>query len=184
MFSYVVVVNAGEDRVISWQVSVRPEPVMTRLVGAWTSGHVPASKTSAVLLAGQGPTPESVMEMEVFQFEECWKVVLAEQHRLETLNTLSLTKSGAPRAPIEWSMIPDVLTFDTAFQTLPGVTDDPDIAYTLGIARWVQSLADAWAELETIRTSRDHLRGETDHPRTFPGAPGLAEAVCSSESVC
>jgi len=51
-------------------------------------------------------------------------------------------------APLDWTSPPSPPS---------GAVDDPFIASTIGVARWVADLADAWSAIETKRRSREHL---------------------------
>jgi hypothetical protein len=102
--------------------------------------------------------------------------VAKEISELDARHRAAPTKAGKPRAPIDWPRLPQPLDWSAAPAPPRGVTDDPLASETIGVARWVADLADAWSNVETLRLSREHLRDDEISPRPLPVVV-LADAV-------
>lgn len=164
-----------------WKVAVEPQPSVTRLVGAWVSGHIPLAPGSAVLLVGNTPMPERAASAPIFDPDLAWRGVMAEQQRLHRLHSQTPNKAGQARAPIQWPRLPAKLDVNNLPENPLGASTEAGVSETLAVARWVQHLADAWTAIETIRLGREHLTGSESHPRPLPG---VSEPASSPAEPC
>jgi hypothetical protein len=88
--------------------------------------------------------------------------------KLVTQHESSRNARGKSRAPIKWPALPAPLDWTSPPSPTLGVVDDPFTASTIGVARWVADLADAWSAIETKRLSRKHLAAGDTQPRPLP----------------
>lgn len=168
----VATINSADGRTAIWYTDCGVDSDLTRLCGAWVdltdeqTEHVLAQRT--LLSFPDTPIPELSTEITVLDPNATRAAVLAEIDRLDALHRQSLTAAGNPRAAINWPTVPDELDFADLPAVPPGVSTDPLIADTIAVARWLENLADAWAAVETHRTSREHLREGQPRLRPFP----------------
>ncbi|MGV0991107.1 MAG: hypothetical protein ACOYB7_02530 [Mycobacterium sp.] len=172
----IVLVNGDDSRTAIWHVDVGPPLAgMSRLGGAWVTdnGSVYGQVVTGrhVFLFG-GVVPASV---------EAWvgSVIdvpgtltnirdwIAEHNRL---HEASRTEKGNERAPLNWPRLPEPLDWDALPAPPRGVVDDKLIAETIVAAHWIADLAQTWQAIETLRLSRDHLKGGDVESRILPFA--------------
>jgi hypothetical protein len=166
----VAVVNAVGDRVAVWHVVISPSYPLSRFSGAWTD-------VSAGLVAGRlilpfdGQLPDALTYLEpvsagVLDVSATLAAVSEVVADLDALHKSS--RVGKTRAPIDWPLPPQRLDWASPPAPPKGVVDDPFVAQTVGVARWVADLADTWSAIETKRLSREHLAGGDEGPRPLP----------------
>lgn len=168
----VAVVNADGDRIAIWHVVLRPSYPMSRLSGAWEHASAGLVATRLILPFG-GQMPNALTHLAsasagVIDVSATLAAVSQWLDKLVTLHESSRTARGKSRAPIEWPALPAPLDWTSPPSPPAGVVDDPFIASTIGVARWVAHLADAWSAIETKRLSREHLAAGDTQPRPLP----------------
>jgi hypothetical protein len=168
----VAVVNAVGDRVAIWHVVVSPSYPLSRLSGAWTHASTDLVATRLILpFDGQLPDalaylePVSAGVMDVLATLAAISEVVA---KLDDRHKSSRNGVGKSRAAIDWPPLPAPLDWTSPPPSPNGVVDDPFVARTVGVARWVADLADTWSAIETKRLSREHLAGGDEGPRPLP----------------
>jgi hypothetical protein len=168
----VAVVNADGDRIAIWHVVLSPSYPMSRLSGAW--GHASADLVSTrLILPFGGQMPNALTHLAsasagVIDVLATLAAVSEWLNKLVTLHESSRSALGKRRAPIEWPALPLPLDWTSPPWPPNGVVDEPFIASTVGVARWVADLADAWSAIETKRLSREHLAAGNTQPRPLP----------------
>ena len=168
----VAVVNADGDRIAIWHVVLSPSYPMSRLSGAWEHAS-PGLVATRLILPFGGQMPNSLTHLAptsagVINVLATLAAVSDWLDNLVTLHESSRNASGKSRAPIKWPALPAPLDWTSPPSPPAGVVDDPFIASTIGVARWVADLADAWSAIETKRLSREHLAAGDTQPRPLP----------------
>jgi hypothetical protein len=168
----VAVVNADGDRIAIWHVVLSPSYPMSRLSGAWEHASAGLVATRLILPFG-GQMPDALTHLAsaspgVIDVSATLAAVSEWLDKLVTLHESSRNARGKSRAPIKWPALPAPLDWTSPPSPPAGVVDDPFIASTIGVARWVADLADAWAAIETKRRSREHLAAGNTQPRPLP----------------
>jgi hypothetical protein len=168
----VAVVNADGDRIAIWHVVLSPSYPMSRLSGAWEHASACLVATRLVL-PFRAQMPDALTHLAsasagVIDVLATLAAVSEWLDKLVTLHESSRNARGKSRAPIEWPALPAPLDWTSPPSPPAGVVDDPFIASTVGVARWVAHLADAWSAIETKRLSREHLAAGDTQPRPLP----------------
>jgi hypothetical protein len=168
----VAVVNADGDRIAIWHVVVSPSYPLSRLSGAWIHASTGLVGTRLILPFG-GQLPDALTYLAsasagVVDMSATLAAVSESVAKLDALHESSRNGVGKSRAPIEWPALPLPLDWTSPPWPLNGVVDEPFIASTVGVARWVADLADAWSAIETKRLSREHLAAGDTQPRPLP----------------
>jgi hypothetical protein len=168
----VAVVNTDGDRIAIWHVVLSPSYPMSRLSGAWEHASACLVATRLVLpFPAQMPdalTRLASASAGVIDVLATLAAVSEWLDKLVTLHESSRNARGKSRAPIEWPALPAPLDWTSPPSPPAGVVDDPFIASTIGVARWVAHLADAWSAIETKRLSHEHLAAGDTRPRPLP----------------
>jgi len=161
----VAVLNVGPTGGASaiWHVVADPVPQSTRLCGAWVVAERSVLETVAtgrrVVVVGGGDPPEWVgaVSAGVIDLGGTLANIAARTGALDKLHRSGLTDKGNRRAPLSWPALPEMLVWDALPPVAAGVAEDPLIRPTIAVASWVGRLADVWAAVESMRTSRPHL---------------------------
>jgi hypothetical protein len=178
MIQTVAVVDAGPHTVTVWPVNVGTgAPGISRMSGAWvlhdephkvellTRGKpVAATPAGAEALQSASATPAGMLDL-----TDTVNAVTAERDRLQAIyNALPASRKKTLVAP-RWPHMPPAV--DLA-DPLRAQTTDDNVAAALGVARFLEQLATAWADLERQRTVRDYLTegaaGQPAEIRDFP----------------
>lgn len=184
----VAIINGESGRTAVWHVDIGPSAIqMSRLAGAWVAdnkeidtwltpnreGVFPHVLVGLRLVAFGDKLPSALQpfrprlgaqvdpqrtRVEVVK----WRDKCNEQH------SAALTKAGKPRMPIDWPEIPPPIEWEAMHAAQRGLTGDPLIAETIGLARWIEQLASAWNGIENERLARPHL---VDAPRALRPLP-------------
>jgi hypothetical protein len=175
----VAVVNADADRVAIWHVVVSPSYPMGRLSGAWVHAAADLVATRLILPFG-GQLPDALTYLAsasagVIDVPATIAAISERIAKLDNLHESSRNAVGKSRAPIDWPPLPPALDWASPPSLPAGVVDEPFIASTIGVARWVADLADTWSAIETKRLSREHLAAGDTRPQPLPVV--LAETV-------
>ncbi|MGC5258926.1 hypothetical protein ACPXCG_21505 [Gordonia sp. DT218] len=170
--SGIATINTRGSHTAIWYTDCTVDLTLARLCGAWVDlneddvTHVLSQRI--VLPFPNTPVPDLAVPCLTLDAHATHEAITREIERLDHLHHSSRTAAGAARAAISWPTLPAELDFEHLPARLPGVNDDPLIADTIAVARWLEALADAWTAIETRRTSRDHLCEDHPHPRPFP----------------
>lgn len=170
----VALINRDDERFAIWHIVIGPGYPMSRLCGAWVNPTVnPSLLATRLLLPFGGRLADDLRQFQaasvgVFDPAATLDAISARIAELDARHKESLTKAGKPRAPLSWPSLPQALDWDNPPPPLPGVTDDPLTSATIGVARWIANLADAWASVEVNRLSREHLADGEVAPRPMP----------------
>ncbi|UCZ62881.1 hypothetical protein [Mycolicibacterium phocaicum] len=171
----VALINCRGDRVAVWHIVIDPGWPMSRLCGAWIDALTPSLLVQRYLLPFGGTLPDSLADLRgssagTFDPNDTRDAIVADIEKLNARHEDSPTKAGKPRASILWPDVPAPLDW-AALPAVPhGVVEDPLARETIAAAMWVASLADAWAKVEVIRLSRDHLSDGDSLARPMPVA--------------
>jgi len=171
----VALINSRDDRLAVWHVVIDPGWPMSRLCGAWIDTLAPSLYAQRYLLPFGDTLPDSLADVRsssagLFDPNGTRDAVVAAIQKLEVRHKDSPTKAGKPRASISWPDVPDPLDWSALPAVPRGVVDDPLARDTIVAAMWVSDLADAWAKVEVIRLSRDHLSDGDVLARPMPVA--------------
>jgi hypothetical protein len=152
---------------------------MSRLSGAWTHASTALVATRLLLPFG-GQLPDALVHLApasagVIDVSATAAAISDRIAKLATLHESSRNALGKSRTPIDWPPLPPPLDWTSPPSPPTGVFDDPFIASTIGVARWVADLADTWSAIETKRLSREHLAEGDTQPRPLPAV--LIETV-------
>lgn len=179
--SGVATINTRGGHTAIWYTDCTVDLGLARLCGAWVDLDEQKTRlilAQRVLLPFPGtPIPDVNTPVEILDPNSTRAAIVDEITRLEHAHRDTRTAAGATRAPITWPAVPGELDFTHLPPALPGVNSDPLIADTIAVAHWLEELADAWASIETRRTSREHLRGEHPDPRPFPAVSTLTQST-------
>lgn len=166
MMQTVAVVDAAATTVAVWHVSVGNDaPGMSRMCGAWVLNdepqkvelltrdrHVVATPAGAEALRSIKITPARMDPTEIVN------AVIAERDRLQAIyDALPTSRKKTLVAP-SWPHIPSTIDLDDPPKAQ---ATEATVAVALGVARFVEQLATAWADLERQRTVRDYLTDGT-----------------------
>jgi hypothetical protein len=165
-------INADAERIAIWHVVVSPSYPMGRLSGAWVHAAADLVATRLILPFG-GQLPDALTYLAsasagVIDVPATIAAISERIAKLDKLHESSRNAAGKNRAPIDWPPLPPPLDWASPPSPPAGVVDDPFIASTIGVARWVADLADTWSAIETKRLSRAHLAAGDTHPQALP----------------
>lgn len=174
----VVDADSPADTVIVWHVDVGAQaPGMSRMCGAWVLTNQPekvellirdrlvvatAAGLAAIPFGGRDSAP-------VVDLVRTVNNVVSERDRLQAIyDALPASRKKTLVAP-RWPAIPVVVSLSDP----PHAENaDPVVAVALGLARFLDQLADAWAACERERIARDYLTddvpGRTSQIRDLP----------------
>ncbi|MFM9376552.1 hypothetical protein [Gordonia sp. VNK21] len=167
------VLATAEDTRALWSVNVQHDFGPGRLCGAWIDAD---DHTLAQIIGAQplhltaGTDAPTDLDCALLDLPATRQAMVDEVDRLVELNRASRTPKGNPRAPLQRPDIPELpTTGNTDEDQLRGVvTDNPAALEALRSAHYLADLADAWSRIETLRLSREYLRGDTPQAREFP----------------
>ena len=177
----VAIIHADGKRVATWHVVIDPGWPMGRLCGAWVFDTAsPSLVATHLLLPFGGVLPDDLAGLAgvstgLFDPAASREAIAKEIAEIEALHGATPTKAGKPRAALDWPSLPEPLDWSALPSPPRGVVDDELTSVVVAVANWVADLADAWAAIETIRLSREHLRGDVGTVRPLPAV--LAEML-------
>jgi hypothetical protein len=164
----VAVVHAEPDTVAVWHVDVGVDkPGFSRMSGAWSK---PRGETRTIELVTRQrivlPTPSGQKALSkakaapagYLDVEAVFSSVIAERDRLQGIYESRKTKSKTLVAPT-WPEMPDLLDLDAPPRIEVADQDNDCVPIALGIARWLERLAVAWAAIEGQRVVRAYMVG-------------------------
>ncbi|OBK92761.1 hypothetical protein A5645_22395 [Mycobacterium asiaticum] len=178
MIQSIAVVNAATEKVALWHVAVDNETAgMSRMCGAWVLDDEPhkvelltrdryivATPAGAEALRSAKIKPAGMLDL-----TKIVDAVTAERDRLQSIyDALPTSRKKTLVAP-RWPYIP--FAIDLASPPMAQVAD-ATVAITLGVARFLEQLATAWADVERQRTARDYLtEGTGGHAKGIRDLP-------------
>ena len=163
--SAIAVVNGDAEMMAIWHVAVEPVAQTARLCGAWVTDEndvqrkVVSSRKVVVFGEQSNDRITALLNDACGVIDLKATIVAIEQHIgvVTDIHHASRTPKGSPRAPLAWPALPPMLDWAAPPAVPDGVVEDPLIRSTIAASRWLADLADLWAAIETIRTSRPHL---------------------------
>jgi len=172
----IAVVNGDADMMAIWHVAVDPVAQTARLCGAWVTGDldtqrkvVAARRTVVLDDSSIGSTTEVLDHADgVIDLKATLAAIEQYTCGLDDIHYASRTPKGSRRAPITWPTLPHMLDWAALPEVPAGVVKEPIIRSTIAVARWMADLADAWAAIETTRTSKPHLSEQNPSPLPIP----------------
>ena len=172
----IAVVNADADTMAIWHVAADPIAQTARLCGAWVTGDLDTQRKvvaarKAVVLGDRsiGSTTEVLAHAGgIIDLKATLAAIEQYTCGLDDIHHASRTPKGSQRAPITWPTLPEMLDWAALPAVPAGVVEEPLIRSTIAVARWMADLADAWAAIETTRTSRAHLSEQNPSPLPIP----------------
>lgn len=160
-FDLVAVVDANVDTVAVWHVDIGSgQSGLGRMCGAWVVANDDVrtvelvTRNRMVLATQSGKQALSRAEAQPLgyaDFEAAVDQMLSERDRLQSIYERKQSKSLVPP---RWPEIPAHLDLKSP-PIVAAAEDDSRVA--LGIARWVERVALAWAEIERQRIARSYM---------------------------
>ncbi len=184
----VAIVNGDRGRTAIWHVDIGPAGMqMNRLAGAWVAdnsdidgwltpnrdGVFPHLLVGRQLVPYAGTLPAAIQPYRDLlgarvDLQQTRVNVIQWRDECNERHSACLTKAGKPRMPIDWPEIPPPIEWKAMRESGHASVDDTLIAETIGLARWVGQLADAWNGIENERLARPHLCGRFPALRPMP----------------
>lgn len=184
--SVVAVVDSVDAGPVVWWVDLGvSNPVMSRLGGAWVldtpelrdklvdlvGGRVVlATAAGGVAVAAAGAEPAATLDIGATH-----TAVEAERDLLQqAFEQATLARKGKGLIAPAWPTLPEPLDPETA----AAVTEQPQVARALGIARWLADLCRSWDRIEELRLARSYLR-----PLGGDSSRALPVVTCAAANV-
>ncbi|MFD4431895.1 hypothetical protein [Nocardia sp. NPDC058497] len=140
-----VALDTTEQELVVWQVNISPEPMVSRLTGAWVVSHS-RSTTNQHLVHGLPSVryrpivlPAGVTSSAVINMHATADAVRREIASAEAAFTAEVAGGRKLERP-RWPVLPDVTPVNV-----------------LALATAIADIAHDWAEFETLRLSRPYL---------------------------
>jgi len=170
----VAVVGAAGAGTAIWHVDIGPTTGLPRLCGAWVleadrSAQITALLTGRYVLAVDGTDLESAASgAELLGTVEPARIVDEVTAEIDRLQEAFDAEGRKLVAPV-WPPVPAPPADAAAAAGAAPQGADPDAAATLGTARWLRAIAEAWAKVESARLARPFLRVHGGaEPRSLP----------------
>lgn len=168
-----VVGAAGEDTAI-WHVDIGPSTGLPRLCGSWVLGADHGPRIAAlltgryVLAAGDVDLAAAADGATLLGTVEPLRIVEAVTAEIDHLQQAFEAEGRKLVAPV-WPPVPAPPADAAEAAAAAPRGADPDAAATLGAARWLRAIAEAWAKVESQRLARPFLRGHGgEEARSLP----------------
>lgn len=163
----VVDADSAANTVIVWHVDVDAQaPGMNRMCGAWVLTNQPQKvelltrdRLVVATAAGLAAMPSGRRRpARAVDLVRTVNNVVSERDRLQAIyDALPASRKKTLVAP-RWPAIPVAVSLSDP----PHVKNtDPEVAVALGLARFLDQLADAWAACERERIARHYLSGDS-----------------------
>src|SRR5699024_6983517 len=152
----VAVVGAAGAGTAIWHVDIGPTTGLPRLCGAWVleadrSAQITALLTGRYVLAVAGSDLESAASgAELLGTVEPARIVDEVTAEIDRLQEAFDAEGRKLVAPV-WPPVPAPPADAAAAAGAAPQGADPDAAATLGTARWLRAIAEAWAKVESAR---------------------------------